>query len=418
MKNYYFKIILYLFILNIANTSFAKENVATKESPNRFTLTNGYFESSSNSNEGMAYFPMSVYETYDWIFRKLSLDTYGIGRFLSLLTTGIFQYYYFNTTYIDVPFHEFGHATRYRSYGINNITYYVDDNHSDPANSFFEMVIKRANYPNQGASTQGFLPNPNPTALNTYSLISTAGGMNNEILLSKLIAERIYDRGGSVPDFFFYLKDRLSPYDYVNLNPTEVTGGDPQKIESKYSNMGKNITRTNMSDGYLFSLVASGSFYSMIFGDLKYLWNGDQNVKTLEFFGISLPDFYQYINSKGLSMESVIHFRATKNLNFGFSYEAIYLGDNYNQFTPDFRYNWDIGSGFFTNFIIKPQMIIGYGNSNTDLGGSILTELEGKYLGLFLKYTNYNTNTLYGERNIPLITQPNEILGGIFSNLL
>lgn len=145
---------------------------------------------------------MSIYEAYDWGFRKLSADKYGVGRFFSWFLSGIFQTYYFNSTYLNVPFHEFGHATRFRSFGGINVKYYVDDNHTEIADSYFEMVYARAQYPSQGAATTALISTQTSTQ---DRLIISAGGMNNEILLSKLLAERVYDRGGSVPDFFIII---------------------------------------------------------------------------------------------------------------------------------------------------------------------------------------------------------------------
>ncbi len=59
---------IFLIFFSFETSLYAIDN---KEVPNRITLTNGYLENTFNSNEGMAYFPMSIYETYDWAFRKL-----------------------------------------------------------------------------------------------------------------------------------------------------------------------------------------------------------------------------------------------------------------------------------------------------------------------------------------------------------
>ncbi len=140
-------------------------------------------------------------------------------------------------------------------------------------------------------------------------------------------------------------------------------------------------------------------------------------MKTIDIYGVTLPDFSTYINSKGLSMETLMHYRLNEFLTFGLSYEKVYIGDSYDQISPQIRYVMKLNSGMLKYFIAKPQLIIGLGNNGMDLGGSILTEVEGDYLGLFLKYTYYNQNNLYGERNIPFINKPNEILGGVFLNL-
>ncbi|KAB8037869.1 hypothetical protein GCL60_11890 [Silvanigrella paludirubra] len=414
MNLFLFRFAICILISLLESFLFALEN---KEIPNRFTLTNGYLEESFNSNEGMAYFPMSIYETYDWGFRKISADKYGFGRFSSWFISGLFQMFYFNSTYMSTPYHEFGHGTRFRSLGSNNITYYIDSNHTVTAGSYFEMVFNRVNYSNEGAATSSVIISQNPNDSIKNDLIVSAGGMNNEILLSKLITERVYDRGGSVPDFFFYLENKLSPYNYSSLNTSEFKGGDPQTIQNDYASLGKNITTTDLKNSYLFSLLASGSFYSLLWGDLYYIGTGNHNVKTIDIYGVSLPDFSTYINSKGLSMETMMHYRVNEVLTFGLSYEKVYIGDNYDQISPQFRYVMKLNSGMLKYFIAKPQLIIGLGNNGVDLGGSLLSEVEGDYLGLFLKYTYYNQNNLYGERNIPFINKPNEILGGVFFNL-
>lgn len=167
----------------------------------------------------------------------------------------------------------------------------------------------------------------------------------------------------------------------------------------------------------MFSLFASGSFYSLLWGDLKYIGTGDHNVKIVDIYGISLPDFYAYINTKGLSMETMMHYRVNKALSFGLSYEKVYLGENYDQISPQLRYTMKVNSSLIKYLILKPQFVMGLGENGVDLGGSFLTEVEGSSLGLFLKYTYYNKENLYGERNIPFVDKPNELLGGFFVNL-
>ncbi|WP_186647426.1 hypothetical protein [Fluviispira vulneris] len=417
MKKYLiiFKIKIFLFSLFTIKI-FAIDFSDKSQTSTRFTLSSGYLESTFNSNEGMAYFPMSVYETYDWGFRKLSADKFAIGRFFSAFFSGLFQVGYFSSTYMNVPFHEFGHATRFRYFGSSSITYFVNNSQTASTSTYFGMIIKRAGYPNEGAATSGTISYQNATEQQVNSLISTAGGMNNEILLTKNLAERVFERGGTVPDFFFYFADKLSPYNYSRLNPAEFQGGDPQKIESSYAALGKNITRTDLQQSYLFSLLASGTFYSLLWGNLKYIWNGEQNIKTLDLFGFTLPDFSTFINSQGLSMEGMLRYKVNNKLSLGLAYEKVYLGGTYEQISPQIRYVFNINSKLIKNINIKPQLVFGFDNS-IDVGGSFLSEFEGEIVGLFLKYTYYNINTLYGERNIPSKDSPNELLAGVYFNM-
>ncbi|KAB8029721.1 hypothetical protein [Fluviispira multicolorata] len=411
MRCFKFKIKISIYLILISFVASAKEN---DENSNRFIITNGYFENTFNSNEGMSSFPMSIYETYDWGFRKISLDGNGVGRFFSWFLSALFQVAYLDPTYLNLTYHEFGHATRMRSFGASNVFYYVDGNFTVTANSYFSLVINRASYPSQSAATSGSIPAQNSSTEN--SLIVTAGGMNNEILLSKNIAEKIYDRGGSVPDFAFYFMNKFGPYSYSKINPNEFQGGDPDKIETYYANLGKNISRTDFQQAYLFSMLASGTFYSLLWGDLKYIGTGEHNISTLEIFNFSLPDFSAFINPRGLSMETMLHYRVNKNISLGLAYETVYKGDSYNQVSPQIRLSSKVNGGLFRKISAKPQLVMGFSNG-LDLGGSILCEAEAETVGVFLKYTYYNKNNLYGERNIPFIDKPHEVLGGIYFNM-
>ncbi len=397
-----------LFIIIISLLSLPLHADDNSEATNRFTLTNGYWDTQYNSNEGIAYFPMSLFDTYDWGFRKLSLDSNIFGRSFSFLLS-LYLSNYLNETYIRTPFHEFGHATRFQSYGYKIRRYEVGNDSSVTANSYFEMVFKRSETGDEGAATVGTF-----SVLNTsQDLIVSAGGMNNEILLSERLSDRIYERGGSVPDLYFYYLIKNGPYNYFTIS---TSTGDPAYILKDYNTLGLNISETNVLDSYKFSLLASGTFYSLLWGNIKYLYNGEQNIKPLEIFGFSLPDFYTYLNSKGLSTETVLHYRVNETLNFGLSFEKVYNGSPYEEISPQVRLALKLNSNYFKFLILKPQLLIGFGD-NVDWGGSLLTELEGKYFGTFAKYTYYNKNTLYGERNIPFINNPNELLAGFFLNL-
>ncbi|WP_186647188.1 hypothetical protein [Fluviispira vulneris] len=399
------KFLLITFLLSISLSIFADEN---SEATNRFTLTNGYWDTKYNSNEGIVYFPLSVIDTYSWGFRKLSLDSNIFGRSFSFILS-LYLVNYINTTYLNTPFHEFGHATRFQSYGYNITRYNVGEDNSVTANSYFEMVFKRAKTGPVGASTSG-----NFSILSTsQDLIVTAGGMNNETLLSERLSDRIYERGGSVPDLFYHYYNKKGPYDYFNISSSS---GDPTIILNTYKTLGLNISKQNIMDSYTFSLLASGTFYSLLWGNIKYFYNGEQNIKPIDIFGFSLPDFYTYLNSRGLSIETILHYRVNEALSFGLSYEKVYNGTPYDEFGPQFRLALKLNSNYLKFLIIKPQLLIGAGD-NVDWGGSLLTELEGTYFGTFAKYTYYNSNTLYGERNNPFINTPNELLAGFFVNL-
>ncbi|BBH53927.1 hypothetical protein [Fluviispira sanaruensis] len=378
---------------------------------NRIYLSTGYFENATNSNEGMAYFPLSVYETYNWGFQKLSVDGSGFSRFVSWLIGGNILPIYVSGV-LNTSFHEYGHATRFRYNGFNDITYRPNDS-STTTTSFFQMVFDRLGAPVDNASTSanGYT-NIYITQNREVDTVITAGGMNNEILLSKLMSERIHERGGSVPDLSYYLLAKLSPYAYSGL---DSRSGDPYLLEQNYSALGKQITRTDFKNYYLFSALASGTFFSLVWGNIDYLANGTQLIKPLTIAGFSLPDFYTYLNAKGLSTEAILHYDVNENIKLGLSYEQIFKGEEYKQISPEVIYKVKNQKGFLKAFSIKPQLVLGFNSSQVDLGGSVLTEVTSQYdVGMFLKYTYYNKNTLYGERNITFASSANELLAGAF----
>ncbi|KAB8029720.1 hypothetical protein [Fluviispira multicolorata] len=376
-------------------------------SSNRIYFSSGYFENTFNSNEGMSYFPMSVYETYNWGFEKLSYDSSKLSRFFSWLIGGqILPLYVHGVT--NTSFHEFGHATRDRRYGFNDI-YYRPNDSSKTVTSFFSMFFERFATPFDGASTGA--PNRG-TADDEADFVISAGGMNNEILLSKLIAERIHERGGSVPDLSYYLNSKLGPYGY---STSDSKTGDPERLVSGYSRLGKNITRKDFQNHYLFSTFASGTFYSLLWGNIDYLRNSQHRIKPLSLGGFTLPDFYTYLNTKGISTEAVLHYQATENIKLGLSYERIYEGDSYDQISPEILFQINNQSHYIKNYSLKPQLVIGIESGRVDLGGSVLVEATTQLdVGMFLKYTYYNKNTLYGERNSPFASHSNELLAGAY----
>lgn len=408
---------LLLFCIFPAQFSYAEKN--EPQSPHRIVLTNGYFEDTFNSNEGMAYFPMSIYDTYDWTFRKLSVDSSVLSRISSWFVASALGVY-INEAVGNTPYHEFGHGTRFRSYGYHDIIYYpYGSSYSDTTKSYFGMVLARA-FSGPGsaaASSPSFYTSTDNTTEN--SLIASAGGMNNEILLSKILSERVYSRGASVPDFSFYLTNKMGPYFYSAIDPNEFKGGDPEKIESDYATLGKNITRQDFKNSYLFSTFASGTFYSLLIGNIKYMANGNHNIEAIDIYGFSLPDFYSYINTKGLSTETLVHYRVNDKLSFALSYETITKGDSYNQITPSLEYKFGKVASLFDEVLLRPDLVVGFGNSSADIGGSLLADasINNKW-GVFAKYTNYNKNNLYGERNIGYIDNSNEFLFGTYLSLL
>lgn len=404
-----FKIFLTLLLLKFNFLIFSKDKEVRS---NRFTLSTGYLEDTVNSNEGMVYFPMSIYETYNWTFRLLTNEGNMLSRMISWFGTGYFQYYYFNSTFMSTPFHEFGHATRFRSYIPKSVTYTIGNPGSDTTSSYFIMFLKRIKYINNGASTRGFIPGGLSTQESAkVNIINTAGGMNNEIFLANHIAERFYQRGGSAPDLFAYIQNKLSPFDYSQISSSS---GDPQSLEDDFASIGKNITRADFQKAFRNTLLASGTLYSLIWGGLKFIFTGDQSLTPIEFFGFSLPDFASFINSKGVSLQTTIRYRLNPSLNFGFSYENVYLGDSYTQISPYIYYNFKIGSGFFNTYSVNARIDYGMGDGNTDIGGSFYTEAENENFGTFLRYTFYNSKNLYGERNTPSVQKPHEVLGGVY----
>ncbi|WP_186647428.1 hypothetical protein [Fluviispira vulneris] len=405
------KIALSAMLTTLLTTNSYAQSQDWRSPENRIYLSTGYFENGTNSNEGMAYFPLSVYETYNWGFQKLSFGDSGLSRFVSWLIGGQILPTYLSGV-LNTSFHEYGHATRFRYYGFNDITYRPNDS-STTTTSFFQMVFDRLGSSGDGASTSanGYT-DIYITQNREVDTVITAGGMNNEILLSKLMSERIHERGGSVPDLSYYLLAKLGPYGYSGLDSRT---GDPYLLERNYSAVGKQITRTDFKNYYLFSALASGTFFSLVWGNIDYLANGTQLIKPLKIAGFSLPDFYTYLNAKGLSTEGVLHYDVNENIKLGLSYEQIFKGDDYKQISPEVIYKVKNQNGFIKAYSIKPQLVLGFDSSNVDVGGSVLTEATSQYdVGMFLKYTYYNKKTLYGERNITFASNANELLAGAF----
>lgn len=395
------KNLIVLFLFLFMEFSFSIDN---QKNPHRFVITNGYWEEEFNSNEGMSYFPQSIYDMYDWTFRKISIDANSVTRILSAFLADYITDYVVNV--VNVSYHEFGHATRYRYYKSEGI-YYIPVNNVSEGNvsrrNFFQMVWDRVLYPNSGAATAAFTPQ---LTLSQETMLAAAG-MNNEILLAKNLAERVFERGGSAPDFGLYLNSKLSPYNYTGISSSS---GDPAILRDNFLADNKNITLTDMQNAYLWTALLSGTSISLFYGNIMYVAKNQHNINPLYFGMFSLPDFYTYIGSKGISLETIMHLFLSPKILASLSYEIVTKGDFYNQVTPQLRI--DTGKNTF----VKSNFVFGFGDG-IDIGGSISVEFENKYLGSLLKYTYYNSDNLYGLRNIPFQSSPHEITFGAYTLL-
>lgn len=408
----------------ISVTCAEKEQKKIKRS---FHINSGYNEPEFNSNEGLKHLPLSTMQLYSKIHDVTNDLVPHWGTRLSLLLVDYmahnpipFPHKEANNHWLTrkafwpgkIAYHEFGHARAKRMtggepqyegrfYGGNSFKI------SSAIDYYIQSITHLSLY--KGGETSGgnaILP-----------LINEAGGFNNETRLSQDIASLVYTKGGHVGYFTSYMTYKLNAATYTMRSENAVKngerstlGGDSASVISVYSN--KIDAKALKRDGFL-TFLASGATWAFVKGWWDYIRTGDPTVEPFTWKGIRWPDFSVYYNTNGPSLEIISGYKYSENLFFDLGFEFIYKvirtdtqienKDIYKvnatwQITPSVRYVYH-GCQNVGAITIEGSAMI----SKSGFGASVGLEVESNRLPLSFhaKYTLYNLNTLYGERNMP-----------------
>lgn len=298
------------------------------------------------------------------------------------------------------------------------------------------LVTPPFGFPGSGIASTNYIGTPAnllTSGLNQYygttglNIITSASGLNNQMLLSKKVSDLIYENNGHITYFQHYLGNKIAGYVYSQMDKNTNPGDDPLFASSSdigaiiagYAAKGYGITHSDLEQQSLISLL-SGTTYSFLRGYYRYVDSGDPVVETAEISGFRIPDINAYINARGLSYEVVTGYRFSNNFRLDLAYERIWKGDSTQQVTP--RVNYQLASLFpqLNDFWISADVVMGGG-----VGGSLQAkwmpnpfnpEEFAKRLSYFARMSFYNAYTLYGERNTPSLNNREispELIAGV-----
>lgn len=438
-----------LIICSLISVNFAENE--PKKIKRFFHINSGYNEPEFNSNEGMKLLPLSTMQLYSKIHDFTNDLIPHWGTRVSLLLVDYmahnpipFPHKGANNHWLTrkafwpgkMAYHEFGHARESRMTGgeprYTGKFYGGSEFNVSSAIDYYVQSITHFSLYKGGATSGGNTILP---------VINAAGGFNNETRLSQDIASLIYTKGGHVGYFTSYITYKLNAATYtmraentVKHGEASSVGGDPGSVISQYSN--KIDAKTLKRDGFL-TFLASGATWAFVKGWWDYIQTGNPMVEPFTWKNIRWPDFNVYYNTNGPSLEILSGYQYSESLFFDLAFEFVYKvirtetkiadKDKYKvnatwQITPSARYVYH-GCPNVGEITVEGSAMI----SQSGFGASIGLEIESNQLPISFhaKYTLYNLNTLYGERNMPFFYKEdpkdksnfdNEILVGISAN--
>jgi len=408
--------------------SLSTHSASLFEPPKRsLTLSTAYAERFFNSNEGLVAFPISAIEAYGALF-DVATPSFTHQWWSRLITSVVelpISYWLANSLFI--PFHEFGHARAYSAFGSDysygSLGY--GTRFTGLSNywtlSLVRLITPPFFFPGSGpAFAQSQYQASVPQALEDYwgkdgiSIISSAGGLNNQSLLAKKLAQGVYTGRGHITQITHYVANKISPWVYslLDKHDSPLTPGSSSDIGSVlrgYKAKGYGIKHGDLELQSWLSIL-SATTVAYVKGYVDYIISGNAKVYPLEFFGIRLPDINSYINSQGLSLEIISGYRLNNYLYFDLAYEFIWKGGSAHQVTPSAHFNLAWAAPVLNELWIDSDLVI-----SKNIGG----KLGLSYQPFALQYANfwqrfsyfidvniYNGFNLYGERNI------NSLAGG------
>ncbi len=170
----------------------------------------------------------------------------------------------------------------------------------------------------------------------------------------------------------------------------DQSNGDSSQIATYYEYRRIDIDLDDIDRASKMALYFSSTTYAMLYGFWNYIMHGKTSMNNFEIKGFSLPDVFFYINPEGLSYKLTSAFRLNDKWCFPFAYEWIYKGASKNEFSLDVHRTFPFGYSRF-------GVLVGDGFGYQGVFGYRFF----KSLSASVGFIHYNTNTLFGNRNIP-----------------
>ena len=310
--------------------------------------------------------------------------------------------------------HEFGHATRYRSFGLN--ASYLNSKFEDIGDNYFSMFgalikdsfSKRDEDNDIGAATlawsnwgRGSIEDLSQEAY--FNFVTAAGGLNNQSQIAKRWEDEVwYNSGSHIMSYnFFYVYDKSysSIYSILEKNhekkylDQDQIGSDIKIIVEAYQDMNIDVTRDDIILYGILPVFMSSQFWALIIDYYDYMITGDKYTKAPECDGIRFPNTSVYYTTSGITYQFNSGYRLNDHWMFPISIEAVVKGDEGYEISAGARY---IGKDFY----IHGEGV--YNLKKLEYGGTIYSGYKiHKNIEIQAGCTYHNVETFLGERNIP-----------------
>ena len=315
--------------------------------------------------------------------------------------------------------HEFGHATRYRSFGLN--ASYLNSKHEDIGGNYFSMfggLIKDFfskkdegnNFAAATLATDGF-SNWSRRSVNDlskhayFNFVTAAGGLNNQSQIAKRWEDEVWYNSGShimSYNYFYYLDKTYSSIcaksekRYEEKYPDkDQSGSDIKSMVDAYQSLNMDITRDDIILYGALPILMSSQFWAIVIDYYDYIMTGDKYTKAPELYGIRLPNTSVYYTALGITYQINSGYRLNDNWMFPISFETVVKGEKGYEISAGARY---IGKDFY----IHGEGL--YNLTNKAYGGTIYSGYKiHQNIEVNAGCTYHDVNTFLGERNIPSI---------------
>ncbi len=318
-----------------------------------------------------------------------------------------------NTGVITV--HEFAHRTRAAAFGYDSGFNPEYARHGDNPYSFAINLFANGN--RTGSTTWN---NSTPETLFTHSLFDTpqqrlieaAAGINQQTNLAANLANRMsLTDNVDMASFFSYSNNSLSYFLYddsiipylagSSSNPaTRNLAGDRAQMINEWRDLGYNFSDKSLARNQFNAFLISGTTWSYLYNMPEYIRTGQRNFKPIRFFGFRMPDFYNYYNVNGPSLNIQTDYKFSAKTFLKLGYESIYSGKtDYKEYKIGISQSFKLAN-LSANYIINEK--------TTKESWNLEATRSYKRYGLSLGYQLYNFETLTGERNIDTLRNRNK----------
>ena len=379
----------------------------------KISLNSGYLYS-SNSNRAIGDFMVEINDLYGFAYEKiekmLGLKP-GIQTFIYDVVLnagyiiGVFDYSspkFLLSDQINTTFHEFGHFSR-------AVSLAVLAEFNGGYTSFFPYFFNYfTTIFSNDSNARSYVRFGEISDLSQSFLLSS-GGFNNQTYFSELVVENAYLNDSHPMTFFSYLSAKSSVVNYIyatsgkDLNELDVfdaekiekIGNDIRDMVQQYRLLGKNIKTQDIKFASNMAILLSGSIYAYLWSIYQFQFDRSFKMKPFEFYGVRIPDTSVYFNPSGISYKISSGYKYNQEWVFPVSFEFITKGDTAYEMTLGVykKFPQMNNSSLHADFLISHQ---------GEMAGKIYGEFpigNSYYIGIGAQH--YNTNTLYGARNIP-----------------